>query len=222
MLRAGHEVYVCIVGWNPSRVWLQVRAQPFPVIAVRAAVHAVPVGLANVQQSDSASPHPKCAPSVRQGYTHKPVYVCCNTRSTGVLTLGSALINNYALGQDVFQFASLGLPTYWTIWGGYIYHWPAISSSYNNRNYYLDYYKALTQITSDSDQIVLPDPTVVQYYLAWKFLLKLNNGEETDASKAVYSNYILRREKMKQKESINRNFILNPDIGDNFYGNIYS
>jgi hypothetical protein len=145
-----------------------------------------------------------------------------NTRSTGVLTLGSALINNYALGQDVFQFASLGLPTYWTIWGGYIYHWPAISSSYNNRNYYLDYYKALTQITSDSDQIVLPDPTVVQYYLAWKFLLKLNNGEETDASKAIYSNYILRREKMKQKESINRNFILNPDIGDNFYGNIYS
>lgn len=145
-----------------------------------------------------------------------------NTRATGVLTLGSALVSNYALGQDVFQFASLGLPTYWTIWGGYIYHWPAISASYNNRNYYLDYYKSLTQIVSDSDQIVLPDPTVVQYYLAWKFLLKLNNGEETDGSKAQYANYILRREKMKQKESINRNFVLNPDIGDNFYGNIYS
>ena len=145
-----------------------------------------------------------------------------NTRSTGVLTLGSPVTAVAPVGQDVFQFASLGYPTYWTIWAGYIYHWPAIGSSYNNRNYYLDYYKSLTQITSDSDQIILPDPTVVHYYLAWKFLLKLNNGEETEGSKAHFDNYVLRREKMKQKESINRNFIFNPDVGSNFYGNIYS
>lgn len=147
-----------------------------------------------------------------------------NNTTTGVLTLGSGetVIAVAPVGQDVFQFASLGLPTYWTIWAGYIYHWPAISSSYNGRNYYLDYYMSLTQIMSDYDQIVLPDPTVVQYYLAWKFLLKLNNGEETPGSTAHFNNYVLRREKMKQKESINRNFILNPDIGDNFYGNIYS
>ncbi len=145
-----------------------------------------------------------------------------NNRTTNVLSLGSAVTAIAPVGQDVFQFASLGYPTYWTIWAGYIYHWPAIGSSYNNRNYYLDYYKSLTLITSDYDNIVLPDPTVVQYYLAWKFLMKLNNGEETPASTAQYNNYILRREKMKQKESINRNFILNPDIGDNFYGNIYS
>ncbi len=145
-----------------------------------------------------------------------------NNRTTNVLSLGSAVTAIAPVGQDVFQFASLGYPTYWTIWAGYIYHWPAIGSSYNNRNYYLDYYKSLTLITSDYDNIVLPDPTVVQYYLAWKFMLKLQNGEETDASKAMFDNYVLRREKMKQKESINRNFILNPDIGDNFYGNIYS
>ncbi len=145
-----------------------------------------------------------------------------NNRTTNVLSLGSAVTAIAPINQDVFQFASLGYPTYWTIWAGYIYHWPAIGSSYNNRNYYLDYYKSLTLITSDYDNIVLPDPTVVQYYLAWKFMLKLQNGEETDASKAMFDNYVLRREKMKQKESINRNFILNPDIGDNFYGNIYS
>lgn len=145
-----------------------------------------------------------------------------NNTTTGVLTLGSAVLTTALVGQDVFQFASLGYPTYWTIWAGFIYHWPLIGSTYNGRNYYLDYYKALTQITSDYDTVVLPDPTVIQYYLAWKFLLKLNNGDETNASKSMYSNYILRREKMKQKESINRNFILNPDIGDNFYGDIYS
>ena len=145
-----------------------------------------------------------------------------NTRATGVLTLGSAVTATALVGQDVFQFASLGYPTYWTIWAGFIYHWPAISTTYNNRNYYLDYYKALTQITSDYDTIVLPDPTVVQYYLAWKFLMKLNNGEETDASTKQFDNYVARREKLKQKESLNRNFILNPDIGNNIYGNIYS
>jgi hypothetical protein len=139
-----------------------------------------------------------------------------NTKSTGVLTLGSAVLDIALINQDVFQFGNLGWPSYWTIWNGFIYHWPGIGSTYTGRNYYMDYYIKLTQITSDYQSIVLPDPTVVQYYLAWKFLLRLNNGEDNTATQAMYNQYILRREKMKQKESINRNFILNPDIVDNY------
>jgi len=141
-----------------------------------------------------------------------------NNRTTNVLTLnGSTLVLAIApVNQDVFQYANLGWPSYWSIWGGFIYHWPAIGSSYTHRNYYMDYYKKQTMIQHDSDNIVLPDPTVVQYFLAWKFLLRLNNGETNDAITGMYNNYILRREKMKQKESINRNFILNPDIVDTY------
>lgn len=140
-----------------------------------------------------------------------------NNKTTNVLTLGSLVLANAPINQDVFQFANLGWPSYWTIFGGYIYHWPAIGSVYNHRNYYMDYYIKQTVISSDAQNIVLPDPTVVQYFLAWKFLLRLNNGEDSPAIQSMYNNYILRREKMKQKESINRNFILNPDIVDNYY-----
>lgn len=140
-----------------------------------------------------------------------------NDTTTNTLTLGSALLADVPENQDVFQFVGLGYPTYWTIWDGYIYHWPPTSSPYNGRNYWLDYYKKLVQTTTDTQQIVLPDPTVVQYYLAWKFLLRMNNGEDTPASQGFYNNYILRREKMKQKESTNRNFILSPDLGGGGY-----
>lgn len=140
-----------------------------------------------------------------------------NNKTTNVLTLGSLVLANAPIGQDVFQFANLGWPSYWTIFGGFIYHWPAIGSVYTQRNYYMDYYIKQTIISSDAQNIILPDPTVVQYFLAWKFLLRLNNGEDNAATQAMYNNYILRREKMKQKESINRNFILNPDIVDNYY-----
>lgn len=140
-----------------------------------------------------------------------------NNRTTGVLTLQGTVTAQAASGTDVFQFASLGYPSYWTIWGGNIYFWPLISSSYNNRNFYMDYYSKQVQITSDYQNIILPDPTVVIYYLAWKFLLKLNNGESNSATDAMYDKYIQRREKMKQKEALNRNFVLDPDLVDSYY-----
>lgn len=136
-----------------------------------------------------------------------------NNTATGVLTLGSPLIAAVPVNQDVFQFASLGYPTYWTIWQGYIYHWPITGTPYEGRNYWMDYYIKQIQITTDDQQIVLPDPVAVQYYLAEQFLLKLNNGEETPPSASLHVKFLDRVLKMKNKESTNRNFILSPDLG---------
>jgi hypothetical protein len=142
-----------------------------------------------------------------------------NNKTTGVLTLGSPVLAIAPVGQDVFQYASLGSPSSWTIWGGFIYHWPVCSSVYNGRNYYMDYYISQLPTTTDYQNILLPDSTVVEYYLQWKFLLKLSNGEETTASTAAYNNYITRRTTLKNKESTNRNFIFDPDIDSGYYGN---
>lgn len=144
-----------------------------------------------------------------------------NDKTTNILTLSGLVTAIAPVDQDVFQFANLGWPSYWTIWGGFIYHWPIIGPVYTGRNYYMDYYITQTMIQHDSDTIILPDATVVQYYLAWKFLLRINNGEATPATDALFQQYILRREKTKQKESINRNFILNPNIVDNYYSGGY-
>lgn len=137
-----------------------------------------------------------------------------NNRSTNVLTLSTVSTTTDTLGADVFSGASLGLPQYWTTFGGYAYFYPVLGSSFDQRNAYMDYYKALTTITSDSDTIVLPDPTVVQYYLQWKFLKKLKNGEETNESLAAKNDYLARREKLKQKDSLNRSYRLKPTRND--------
>lgn len=133
-----------------------------------------------------------------------------NIHSTNTLTVSSVLTSQ-AAGVDVFQNAGSGDPLYYTTWGGYLYHWPITNIVYSGRNYYLDYYKKLTPITTDTDQIILPDPTIIQYYLAWKALLKLANGEQTPAADNMMNLYLARREKAKQKESLNREYYLLPD-----------
>lgn len=132
-----------------------------------------------------------------------------NDRTTNTLTIAASTTTNTA-GEDATQFPSPGLPAFFTVWGGYAYFFPSVGSQYEFLNFYLDYYKKQTMIQHDSDEIVLPDQTVVQYYLEWKFLKKLNNGEDNAGSTAARDNYILRREKMKQKEWMNRKFIWKP------------
>lgn len=129
--------------------------------------------------------------------------------TTGTMIISAATTTD-ATSADVFQFANLGEPRFWTTFGGQIYHWPITGSTYNGYDYFLDYYKSLTSIVNDTDTIVIPDPTLVQYYLAWKFLLKTSNGEETPGSQSFYNNYLLRREKLKQKETLGRTFRLRP------------
>lgn len=140
-----------------------------------------------------------------------------NNRSTGVLTIGSnsvvgTLVTPVVSGVEVYQNPSLGLPKYWTAFGGYAYHWPLVGASYRNRNYLMDFYKSQTTITTDVDEIVLPDPTIVQYYLEWKFLKKLNNGMENEGSLSARANYEHRKGILKVKDNPNRTFRLKPRL----------
>lgn len=135
-----------------------------------------------------------------------------NDVSTGTLTLTEAVTtdNTAAVGDYVFQGATQGLPNYWTTYGGYIYYNPNTSQAYNNMNLFMDYYIKQIQTTTDDQEILFPDVTVAVYYLCWKFLKKLNNGQETPESQAYQGLYLQRREKMKQKEVNNTTFKLRP------------
>lgn len=133
-----------------------------------------------------------------------------NDPSTGILTLDSAITsaNTATAGQDVFQNANQGLPEYFTVFGGYFYYWPITSLEYDQRNAWMDYYLQQSRILTDSDTIIVPDPLAASYFLQWKFLKKMNNGNEDVSSTAAQNNYIARREKLKSKEVLNRNFKL--------------
>lgn len=136
-----------------------------------------------------------------------------NNTTTGVLTLQDAITvdTTQPTASDVFGNIQTGLPTYWTTYGGYIYWFPVTAAAYNLKNLYLSYYIKQVRITSDYDNLIIPDPIVAMNYLCWKFLKKLNNGEESSGSQAYFQNYILRREKMKQKEVMNRTFVFKPN-----------
>ncbi len=58
--------------------------------------------------------------------------------------------------------------------------------------------------------IVLPDPTVIQYYLAWKLLLRQQVGRDDASTITMFEKYVARREKLKQKEVLGRTFKLKP------------
>lgn len=133
-----------------------------------------------------------------------------NVQATGVLTLSVVSTTTNTAGEDVFFGASLGEPLYFTAFGGYIYSYPITSSSFTGRGYYMDYYKSLTIIALDSDNIVVPDETAASYYLQWKFLKKLNNGEDTEGSVNAMKMFFMRREKLKQKDTLGRSFRLKP------------
>lgn len=135
-----------------------------------------------------------------------------NDTATGILTLTTAITsaNTAVIGQDVFQNANQGLPDYYTIFDGFLWYWPITASQYDGNNSYLDYYTKQLRIQHDSDEIVVPDADAASLYLQWKFLKKLNNGEETTGSASAMNNYIRRRETLKTKASKNRTFKMNP------------
>lgn len=189
--------------WVDKEDWNDiVSGQAYSTTASQSGVGSATIVLTSSNDFDASG-------SIQAGST--TIAYTANDKTTGILTT-SAITGTVTINQDVFQATSLGNPSYYTVFGGYIWHWPVTSSSYNGRNYYLDYYKKLTTINRDSDEIVLPDPTIAQYYLAWKFLLKLSNGEPSPASEGMFGNYVARRELAKRKESLNRNFEFYPEV----------
>ena len=140
-----------------------------------------------------------------------------NNKVTGVISIGSngvagTLKTAIASGVEVYQNPTLGLPRFWTAFGGFAYHYPLVGASYRDRNYLMDFYKSQTTITTDVDEIVLPDPTIVQYYLEWKFLKKLNNGIENEGSLSAKLNFENRKNLLKNKDNPNRTFRLKPRL----------
>jgi len=117
-------------------------------------------------------------------------------------------------GQDagswVFQNGNFGMPDYYTIFGGYLWTWPITADQYDGLNCFMDYYTKQLPITKDSDEIIIPDADAASYYLQWKFLKKLNNGDETPGSSSCMQQYMKRRETLKSKVTKNRTFKQKP------------
>ncbi len=137
-----------------------------------------------------------------------------NSKSTNILTISTTVTasNVASSGDYCFEGAPTGLPEYVTTYGGYFYFLPVVASDYDKLNVYEDYYVAQTQIVTDSNTLVVPDPLLVIYYLCEKFLKRLNSGDDSEGSKSYYEKWVKRLVLLKNKETLGKTFKMRPRV----------
>lgn len=101
--------------------------------------------------------------------------------SGGTLRISTAGADSHAVSSDVWQNASFGLPTHFTVWadvGGssYIYFNRPIDTTYASQIVYMDYYRTVVDKDSDADQLDEPQYDMFVPYLKWRIKQRKNNG----------------------------------------------
>lgn len=91
-----------------------------------------------------------------------------NTRSTNTVSGVTSNDSGGTAGEPVWQNEPQGAPLRYTIYEGQVYFDTVPDNSVPNligSNIWLDYYKNVTRVTSDGDQITVPDPYCIQQWL---------------------------------------------------------
>lgn len=99
-----------------------------------------------------------------------------NTLSTNTLGTVTGVTSNHASGRDVWQQATFGIPSAYTIDNGVIYFDVPFDDSYAGENIFMDYYQSLTAVDSDSDTIDEPFYDLYVSYLKFKIKSLKSNG----------------------------------------------
>lgn len=95
------------------------------------------------------------------------------SNSGGTLRISAQGDWNASAGSDVWQNASYGLPSKFTVWANpegsaYIYFNMPIDTAYIDQNIYADYYRTLVGYDSDGDKLDEPDYDMFTHYLMAK------------------------------------------------------
>ena len=206
------SIYNFSVGKDPAMTWVDKEEwdRIVQVVHWSTFASALHVGDSTVTLSDSSDFDSTGTLQVGSS----TISYTANNKTTGVLTLTKVSTITASVGQDAFQGASLGMPVYYTIFAGYVWHYPVIDTNHDKMDYSMDYYSQLVPITSDTDTLIVPDPVLIKDYLVSKLILRQNNGEDTEGSKAAMQSFELRLKKLKQTETMNRKIILKPRMND--------
>lgn len=133
-----------------------------------------------------------------------------NTRSTNTLTVSTAGAANHTAADNVFQNVSFGEPLYFTIFEGSAYFWPAASNDFSGRNIWIDYYKTVVSVDSDSDTLDEPNYDMYVHYLAWA--IKKRKEPKTNVRDSDYMEYERLKKQMIDKEVSGQYLKLWPSI----------
>ena len=138
---------------------------------------ASPTNSASPSRSPSASP--SSSPSRSASPSASPS-LSPSISTPDTLTVDSDQITvNIPVGTPVWQGTEEGTPQYYSIWDGYLYLWPMVTSDYNNQSLIMDFYTDIDEVDSDSDVITGPRFDMLIHYLKFKIrAVTENNGIE--------------------------------------------
>ena len=127
---------------------------------------------------------------------------------TGIQTGG------HTTGMDVWQNASFGLPTAYTIDGENKkaeFNCP-FDDDYAGENIYLDYYTILLERDSDSDLLDEPQYDLFIDFLKWKIKYKKSNGTLSPTSDGDFLLWEKKKKAFINKEHTGQDIYFTPDI----------
>lgn len=141
-----------------------------------------------------------------------------NTKSTGTLTGieasgDSSIETAHAVGVDVWQNASFGEPTEYTIYENTLFFNVPFSSDFEGVNIIMDFYRTLPEYDSDADTLDEPDVDMFVSYLKFAIKSIKEKGKVDLAKDPDYQNYLIRRNVVIKKEFLHQNVGFVPDIG---------
>lgn len=138
--------------------------------------------------------------------------------SGGTLRISTHGSYSCSAGSDVWQNASYGLPSKFTVFadpGGsaYIYFNRPIDTAYVNMNIYADYYRTLLGYDSDAD--VLDEPKYDFYvdYLMAKIRQRRSRGEKKLTDDPNYALYLMKKKEALDSEQLSTDINMRPDVG---------
>jgi hypothetical protein len=119
--------------------------------------------------------------------TKYTVEYTANSRSTNTLTVATDQIT-YAFPVDspVIQNVDEHDPDYYSIFDGYVYVFPFITSDYEGRNLIMDFYTDIVSVDSDMDTIPGVRFDMLIQYLKWKIKGVINEKGKEDMKDASY------------------------------------
>jgi len=135
-----------------------------------------------------------------------------NTETTNILSGVTGIrAAGHLSGVDVWQNASFGLPVNYTVRDGYIYFSQPFADDYIGESVFLDYYKKITDINSDSDELDEPFYNIFIPFL--RFKIKQKKDKDLDWKSDVdYIKWLEMKNAQIEKEYFGQKIRINIDI----------
>lgn len=134
-----------------------------------------------------------------------------NNKTTNTLTI-TAASRNIAAGTDIWQRATFGLPTAYTIDGGVLYFDVPLKVDYDGQDLKGDYYKAIPTIANDSDTFDEPFYDLYVPYLKFKIKYKKANGKIARDSDPDWKDWLAGLSELIGQETPGQRVNFVPDI----------